>query len=278
MFTDTTPSTAPAAATPITSAAILILSDNGFEQSELEVPRDQLRDRGATVHVATPDGMPVRGWDAKDWGDTAAADLALADARAEDYDALVLPGGQMNPDLLRLNPAAITLISDFHAAGKPLAAVCHAPWLLIEAGLASGLRATSYVSIKTDDPYTIELPRALELIREKQEFDANRLILDFPEDGIQVLNGRYGPYITDKVKNAKIPKDRDPKTLTREECRELIAVAPIRPKRGAFGRPAAKTAAKEAAAPKKTAAKKPATPAKKASAKTVKRKTSKAST
>ena len=150
MFTDTTPSTAPAAATPITSAAILILSDNGFEQSELEVPRDQLRDRGATVHVATPDGMPVRGWDAKDWGDTAAADLALADARAEDYDALVLPGGQMNPDLLRLNPAAITLISDFHAAGKPLAAVCHAPWLLIEAGLASGLRATSYVSIKTD--------------------------------------------------------------------------------------------------------------------------------
>ena len=118
--------------------------------------------------------------------------------------------------------------------------------------------------------------RRIRIIRvvnnKKQEFDANRLILDFPEDGIQVLNGRYGPYITDKVKNAKIPKDRDPKTLTREECRELIAVAPIRPKRGAFGRPAAKTAA----APKKTATAK--APAKKASAKTVKRKTSKAST
>ena len=106
----------------------------------------------------------------------------------------------------------------------------------------------------------------------KQELDANRLILDFPEDGIQVLNGRYGPYITDKVKNAKIPKDRDPKSLTREECRELIAAAPIRPKRGAFGRPAAKTEAKavKTAAPAKSGAVKKA-PAKK----TAKRKTSK---
>jgi DNA topoisomerase-1 len=136
--------------------------------------------------------------------------------------------------------------------------------------------AKSYVSIKTDDPYTIELPRALELIREKQELDANRLIVDFPEDGIQVLNGRYGPYITDKVKNAKIPKDRDPKTLTREECRELIAAAPVRPKRGAFGRPAAKTSAKTAAvaapaAPKPAPAKKTAAK-KKSTAKTAKRK------
>jgi DNA topoisomerase-1 len=134
--------------------------------------------------------------------------------------------------------------------------------------------AKNYVSIKTDDPYTIELPRALELIKEKQELDANRLILDFPEDGIQVLNGRYGPYITDKVKNAKIPKDRDPKSLTREECRELIAAAPVRPKRGAFGRPAAKTAAKpaakEAPAPKAAPAKKAAT--KKSTARTAKKK------
>jgi DNA topoisomerase-1 len=134
--------------------------------------------------------------------------------------------------------------------------------------------AKNYVSIKTDDPYTIELPRALELIKEKQELDANRLILDFPEDGIQVLNGRYGPYITDKVKNAKIPKDRDPKTLTREEVRELIAAAPVRPKRGAFGRPAAKTvtkaAAKEAPAPKAAPPKK--TVAKKSTAKTAKKK------
>jgi DNA topoisomerase I len=105
--------------------------------------------------------------------------------------------------------------------------------------------AKKYVSIKTDDPYTVELPRALELIKEKELFEANRTILDFPEAGIQVLNGRYGPYITDKVKNAKIPKDREPRTLTLDECKELIAAAPVRGKR--FG--AKKTAAKTAAAP-----------------------------
>ena len=94
---------------------------------------------------------------------------------------------------------------------------------------------SKYVSLKEDDPYTITHERALEVIRLKQEADANRLILDFPDDGIQVLNGRYGPYITDKKKNAKIPKDRDPKTLTLEECKTLIAAAPERGG-GRFGR------------------------------------------
>jgi coproporphyrinogen III oxidase len=85
-----------------------------------------------------------------------------------------------------------------------------------------------YVSLKTDDPYTITPERALEVIREKEIADANRLILDFPDAGIQVLNGRYGPYITDKERNAKIPKDKDPKTLTLEECQALLAAAPLR--------------------------------------------------
>jgi DNA topoisomerase-1 len=89
-----------------------------------------------------------------------------------------------------------------------------------------------YVSLKTDDPYTVTLERALEVIREKEIADANRLILDFPDAGIQVLNGRYGPYITDKKRNAKIPKDRDPKTLNLEECRTMLAAAPER----TFGR------------------------------------------
>jgi DNA topoisomerase-1 len=91
-----------------------------------------------------------------------------------------------------------------------------------------------YVSIKTDDPYTITLERALELIREKQVADANRLIRDFPDHGIQVLNGRYGPYITDKTTNARVPKDRDPKSLALEECQALLAAAPAR--RGRFRR------------------------------------------
>jgi len=104
-----------------------------------------------------------------------------------------------------------------------------------------------FVSIREDDPYEIELPRALELIRAKEEADANRLILDFPAAGIQVLNGRYGPYITDGTRNAKTPKDRDPKTLTVEVCRELLAAAPVRGRRSA--RAAAKTTAGSDAAP-----------------------------
>jgi DNA topoisomerase-1 len=94
---------------------------------------------------------------------------------------------------------------------------------------------SKYVSLKEDDPYTVTLERALEVIRLKQEADAARLILDFPDDGIQVLNGRYGPYITDKKKNAKVPKERDPKSLMLEECRALLAAAPERGT-GRFGR------------------------------------------
>ena len=113
--------------------------------------------------------------------------------------------------------------------------------------------AKKFASIKDDDPYQVELPRALELIRAKEELDANRIILDFPDAGIQVLNGRYGPYITDRVKNAKIPKDREPKKLTLDECKELIAAAPERGK-GRFGRFAKKTAAPAAGAAAATAA------------------------
>jgi DNA topoisomerase-1 len=102
-----------------------------------------------------------------------------------------------------------------------------------------------YVSLKTDDPYTIDLPRALEVIREKQIADANRIIQDFPDAGIQVLNGRYGPYIKDKTRNAKIPKDRDPKSLTLEDCHSLLAAAPVRGF-GKWGRKGAKPAAQSA--------------------------------
>jgi DNA topoisomerase-1 len=120
-----------------------------------------------------------------------------------------------------------------------------------------------YVSIRgDDDPYTIELPRALELIEEKKIADANRIILDFEEDGIQVLNGRYGPYITDKKKNARVPKDREPKSLSLEECKELLAAAPERGRRG-----------KKKVAAKKTAKKK--TTKKKAKKKAAKKKTTK---
>jgi protease I len=134
----------------ITDARVLILATHGFEQSELEVPRDRLREMGATVEVATPDGDAIRGWDKDDWGAEAEADLSLDQVEAAGYDALVLPGGQINPDLLRTDDRALRVIRAFAEAGKPVAAICHAPWLLVEAGLAEGRRMTSYHSIKTD--------------------------------------------------------------------------------------------------------------------------------
>ncbi|MGE0313539.1 MAG: type 1 glutamine amidotransferase domain-containing protein [Lautropia sp.] len=129
---------------------ILIVATHGFEQSELMVPRRQLDAAGATVHVASLDGKPIRGWNEKDWGESVDADLAVDAARVADYDALVLPGGQINPDLLRVEKPVIDLIRQFANAGKTIAAICHAPWLLIEAGLLKGRKATSYHSVQTD--------------------------------------------------------------------------------------------------------------------------------
>ncbi len=134
----------------IEQSRILVVATHGFEQSELEFPRDQLRVKGAKVEVATLDGQPIKGWEGSDWGREAEADLKIADARAEDYDAIVLPGGQINPDLLRVEDDVISLIKSFHEAGKVVAAICHAPWLLVEAGLVKGRKVTSYGSIRTD--------------------------------------------------------------------------------------------------------------------------------
>lgn len=129
---------------------ILILATNGFEQSELEVPRERLRAAGATVDVVSPESGEIKGWDEKDWGRPVKVDKPLKDAREADYDAIVLPGGQINPDLLRVNKDALALIKAFYDAGKTVAAVCHAPWLLIETGIAKGRRMTSYASIRKD--------------------------------------------------------------------------------------------------------------------------------
>lgn len=136
--------------TQIHDAGVLILATHGFEQSELEVPRDRLDACCDRVDVASPDGQPIRGWDKDDWCREVPADLALADVQPADYDALVLPGGQINPDLLRLEAPAIALIRAFHDQGRVIAAICHAPWLLIEAGIVDGRDVTSYPSIRTD--------------------------------------------------------------------------------------------------------------------------------
>ena len=129
---------------------IAILATNGFEQAELEVPRDRLRKAGATVDVVSLTSGEIKGWDKKDWGRPVKVDKTLDEVSAGDYDAIVLPGGQINPDLLRVEPKALKFIKDIFDAKKVVAAVCHAPWLLIETGIAKGRRMTSFKSIKTD--------------------------------------------------------------------------------------------------------------------------------
>jgi protease I len=134
----------------ISSAKVVILATHGFEQSELQVPQQKLRDAGAQVVVVSPEKGQIRGWKHKDWGDSVAVDKSLDEVSAQDYDAIVLPGGQINPDLLRINAQALQLIRDFLDAGKVVAAVCHAPWLLVELDAVRGRQVTSYKSIKTD--------------------------------------------------------------------------------------------------------------------------------
>ena len=134
----------------ISGKKIAILATNGFEQSELEVPRDRLTAAGATVHVVSLKAGEIKGWDQKDWGRPVKVDKTLDEVSPNDYDALVLPGGQMNPDLLRVEEKALKFISDVFNQKKVVAAVCHAPWLLIETGIAKGRKMTSYKSMKTD--------------------------------------------------------------------------------------------------------------------------------
>jgi len=129
---------------------IAILATNGFEQAELEVPQERLKKAGATVDVVSPAAGEIKGWNKKDWGRPVKVDKTLDEASAADYDAIVLPGGQINPDLLRVEPKALKFIKDIFDAKKIVAAVCHAPWLLIETGIAKGRKMTSFKSIKTD--------------------------------------------------------------------------------------------------------------------------------
>ncbi|GAA0282228.1 type 1 glutamine amidotransferase domain-containing protein [Alteraurantiacibacter aestuarii] len=129
---------------------IMILATNGFEQSELMEPRKNLDEAGYETVVVSPEAGAIKGWDEKDWGQSVKVDMALDDADAADFDALVLPGGQMNPDILRMNDKAVQMVRDFCEAGKPVAAICHAPWLLVEAGLANGKNMTAWPSVHTD--------------------------------------------------------------------------------------------------------------------------------
>ena len=134
----------------IGDAKILIMATDGFEESELFGPREILMDKGATVRLASPSKTPIQATVHDDPGKTIRPDLTIADVKAEEYDALLLPGGVRNPDALRLDKTAVALIKGFADAGKPVAAICHGPWLLVEADVVRGRRVTSWPSIRTD--------------------------------------------------------------------------------------------------------------------------------
>lgn len=129
---------------------VAVLATNGFEQSELQEPVDALRAAGAKVDIIAPESGTIRGWDHGEWGDSVPVDVTITDANADDYDALVLPGGVMNPDKLRMREDATTFVREFFKAGKPVSAICHGPQILIDCGVLEGREVTSYPSIKND--------------------------------------------------------------------------------------------------------------------------------
>ncbi len=129
---------------------VAVLATDGFEQSELEKPVESLKKENITVHVISPKDGKIKGWQHTDWGNEVKVDVELDKANPSDYQALVLPGGVMNPDKLRLSKKAISFIKDFVDSKKLIAAICHGPWTLIDAGGVKGKKMTSWPSIKTD--------------------------------------------------------------------------------------------------------------------------------
>ena len=156
---------------------ILIIATNGFEQSELTEPKAALDAAGFETVVASPEEGEIKGWKDGDWGQSVPVDASLDEVSEGDFDALLLPGGQMNPDILRMDERVIDLIKDFDDAGKPMAAICHAPWLLVEADILDGRTVTGWPSIRTD------LTNAgADVVDQEVAIDGNLITSRKPED------------------------------------------------------------------------------------------------
>ncbi len=134
----------------LTGVKVAILATDGFEQSELLEPRRALDEAGAQTVVVSLNTGRIKGWNHKEWGESVTVDATVDSSNAKHYDALLLPGGVMNPDNLRMNEKAVAFVKDFIDAKKPVAAICHGPWTLIEAGAVKGRTLTSWPSLKTD--------------------------------------------------------------------------------------------------------------------------------
>ena len=161
--------------------SVAILVTDGFEQVELTEPRKALDDAGAKTEIVSPKAE-VKGWKETGWGDRFDVDVPLDQAEADDYDALLLPGGVMNPDKLRMEAKAIRFVKDFFKQGKPVAAICHGPVLLIEAGVLKGRTLTSYPAIKSD------VANAGAIWVDKEVFADNGLVTSRKPDDIPAFN------------------------------------------------------------------------------------------
>jgi protease I len=161
---------------------VAILVADGFEQVELLEPRKALDEAGAMTQVVSPANGKVKGWNTKEWGEEVPVDVALESARPENYDALLLPGGVMNPDHLRMNPKAVEFVKKFTDSGKPVAAICHGPWTLVEAGAVRGRTMTSWPSLKTD------LKNAGATWVDKEVVSENGLVTSRKPDDIPAFN------------------------------------------------------------------------------------------
>jgi len=135
---------------PLKGLKIAILIEEGFEQVEMVKPRQALDEAGAETRIVSPKEKQVRAWNFTTWGDEFPVDIVLDDARPRDFDALLLPGGVLNPDALRMEPRAVAFAKDFFDDGRPVASICHGPWTIIETGAALGRRVTSWPSLKSD--------------------------------------------------------------------------------------------------------------------------------
>ena len=180
----------------INSKRVAILATEGFEQVELTEPRKALAEAGVHTHIISLKRDDIRGWKFTEWGDSVEVDKTIDAAEIFDYDLLLLPGGVQNPDKLRVNEDAVRFVAEFFKTGKPIAAICHAPWLLIEAGVVRGRRLTSWPSLKTD------LKNAGAHWVDEQVVIDNNLITSRKPDDIPAFNQAILEHLTGKLQPA----------------------------------------------------------------------------
>ena len=176
---------------------VAIITENGFEEVELTSPKQALEAEGATVHVISPNSGTVKAWDHDHWSIEVPVDVVLGDAKPEDYDALMIPGGVINPDKMRTNRQCVEFAQHFLETGKPLAAICHGPQLLIETGMITGRNMTSYPSLKTD------LINAGVIWEDKEVVTDNGLVTSRSPKDLEAFNSKMIEEIREGVHDSK---------------------------------------------------------------------------